>query len=294
MAEYQNILFDLHDGIARLTLHRPDKLNSFNPAMHLEVRDAITRTRDAHARVLVLTGSGRGFCAGQDLGDRAVAPGSAAIRGRAGSPGAPGSAERQAGGVAQPCQAPRQSIDLGASIETFYAPLVRSLQDLPLPVVCAVNGIAAGAGANLALACDLVLATESAYFYEPFCKLGLVPDTGGTFFLPRLIGTARAMAMMMLGERISAPQAAAWGMIWRAIPDAEFAAAVDALAAQLAEAPTRGLAAIKRALQQSAANTLAAQLNLERDCDRELGLSRDYAEGVAAFLEKRKPRFTGK
>ncbi|TAN21859.1 MAG: 2-(1,2-epoxy-1,2-dihydrophenyl)acetyl-CoA isomerase [Acidobacteria bacterium] len=262
MEPYQNIVFELSDGRARITLNRPDKLNSFNEAMHLEVRNAIARARDAHARVLLLTGAGRGFCAGQDLGDRAMKPGD-------------------------------EGVDLGASIEKFYAPLVRSLRDLPLPVVCAVNGIAAGAGVNLALACDLVIATQSAYFYEPFCKLGLVPDTGGTYFLPRLVGTARAMAMTLLGERISADQAAAWGLIWRSVPDADFATAVDTLILQLAQAPTRGLAAIKYALYSSASNSLDQQLDMERDLNRELGHSADYAEGVAAFLEKRPPRFTG-
>ncbi len=262
MEPYQNIVFDLSDSRARITLNRPDKFNSFNEAMHLEVRNAIARARDAHARVLLLTGAGRGFCAGQDLGDRAMKPGD-------------------------------EGVDLGASIEKFYAPLVRSLRDLPLPVVCAVNGIAAGAGANLALACDLVIATQSAYFYEPFCKLGLVPDTGGTYFLPRLVGTARAMAMTLLGERISADQAAAWGLIWHSVPDAAFAAAVDTLTLQLAQAPTRGLAAIKYALYSSASNSLNQQLDTERDLNRELGHSSDYAEGVAAFLEKRPPRFTG-
>ncbi|MGH9393852.1 MAG: 2-(1,2-epoxy-1,2-dihydrophenyl)acetyl-CoA isomerase PaaG [Terriglobales bacterium] len=262
MAEYQHILFSQRGGVARLTLNRPDKLNSFNAAMHLEVRDAIACTAAAEARVLLLTGAGRGFCAGQDLGDRAMRQG--------------------------------EALDLGASIEEFYAPLVRSLRALPLPVVCAVNGIAAGAGANLALACDLVLATQSAHFYEPFCKLGLVPDTGGTFFLPRLLGSARALGMALLGDKIPAEQAAAWGLIWRAIPDADFAAAVEAIVEQLAQAPTRGLARIKQAIYAAEANGLEDQLEVERDFNRELGNSADYREGVAAFLEKRAPRFQGR
>ncbi|MGH9488110.1 MAG: 2-(1,2-epoxy-1,2-dihydrophenyl)acetyl-CoA isomerase PaaG [Terriglobales bacterium] len=263
MGSYETIVFELSDGRARLTLNRPARLNSFNPVMHLEVRDAIARTAAAGARMLLLTGAGRAFCAGQDLGDRAMAAGES------------------------------ETPDLGESIEKFYAPLVRSLQALPLPVVCAVNGVAAGAGANLALACDLVLATQSAYFYQPFCKLGLVPDTGGTWTLPRLVGPARALAMALLGERIPAEQAAAWGLIWRAVADADFSAAVQALADQLAAGPTRGLAAIKTAMHASASHSLDQQLDLERDLNRELGRSRDYREGVAAFLAKRPPEFTG-
>lgn len=261
MEGYRHILFQLEGGIARLTLNRPDKLNSFNETMHLEVREALHRAREA--RVLVLTGAGRAFCAGQDLGDRAMAADAAA--------------------------AP----DLGASIERFYAPLVRALHGLELPVVGAVNGPAAGAGANLALACDLVIASHSAYFYEPFCKLGLVPDTGGTYFLPRLIGTARALGCMLLGERVPAEQAAAWGLIWRAVPDAEFAASVESLVRQLAQAPTRGLAAMKAAVYASTVNSLDTQLDMERDLNRALGRTRDYAEGVAAFMEKRPARFIG-
>ena len=261
---YQHILFASDGGIARLTLNRPDRLNSFNDAMHAEARDALARVAaDATVRVLLLTGAGRGFCAGQDLGDRAVAPGAAPV-------------------------------DLGASVERNYKPLVLALRALPFPVVCAVNGVAAGAGANLALACDLVLAARSASFIEPFCKLGLIPDTGGTYFLPRLVGTARAMGLSLLGDKLSAEQAAAWGLIWQCVDDADFAAAVDKLLVQLAAAPTRGLARTKAALYASAANTLEAQLDLERDFMRELGCSDDYREGVAAFVAKRPPRFTGR
>ena len=260
--DFSTILFTLTDGVARLTLNRPDKLNSFNVAMHHEVRAALEQTRAEKARVLLLTGAGRAFCAGQDLGDRAVTPGAA--------------------------------VDLGASIERYYAPLVRAIRALPLPVVCAVNGVAAGAGANLALACDLVLATCSAVFYEPFCKLGLVPDTGGTYFLPRLVGTARALGLAMLGDKLPAEQAAAWGLIWRAVPDAEFSAAGEALVAQLAQSPTLGLARMKQAIYAGAENSLDSQLNIERDLQRELGASADYHEGVAAFLAKRAPRFEGK
>jgi 2-(1,2-epoxy-1,2-dihydrophenyl)acetyl-CoA isomerase len=260
---YQNILFDLQSGVARLTLNRPDKLNSFNVEMHLEVRDAIENTRnEAAARVLILTGAGRGFCAGQDLGDRAVSPGG--------------------------------EVDLGESIEQYYAPLVRSLRSLPMPVLCAVNGVAAGAGAQVALACDIVIAAKSASFIEPFCKLGLIPDTGGTYFLPRLVGTARAMGISMLGEKIPAEQAAAWGLIWRAVDDADLGKTVDAIAAQLASGPTRGLARIKEAIYASANNRFEQQLELERDLMRELGRSHDYREGVAAFLEKRPAKFEGR
>jgi 2-(1,2-epoxy-1,2-dihydrophenyl)acetyl-CoA isomerase len=261
---YENILFESNHGVARITLNRPDRLNSFTSAMHAEVRDALGAVRlDPTARVLLLTGAGRGFCAGQDLGDRAVAPGS-------------------------------EPVDLGESIDNNYRPLVLRLRALPLPVVCAVNGVAAGAGANIALACDLVIAAKSASFIQAFCKIGLIPDAGGTYFLPRLIGSARAMGLALSGDKLSAEQAAAWGLIWKCVDDAEFPEAVESLAAQLAQAPTLGLAAIKRALYASADNSLEAQLDLERDLQRELGYSADYREGVTAFLEKRAPRFTGK
>jgi 2-(1,2-epoxy-1,2-dihydrophenyl)acetyl-CoA isomerase len=260
---YEQIRYESSGGVARITLNRPDRLNSFTPHMHGELREALARASDAQARVLLLTGEGRGFCAGQDLSDRAVAPGEAPV-------------------------------DLGASVEENYKPLVLTLRSLPFPVVCAVNGVAAGAGANIALACDIVIAARSASFIQAFCKIGLVPDSGGTFFLPRLVGTARAMGLALLGDKLSAEQAEGWGLIWKCVDDADLASTTEALLAQLAQAPTRGLAAIKRALYASSANTLEQQLDLERDVQRDLGYSADYREGVAAFLAKRPPQFTGR
>jgi 2-(1,2-epoxy-1,2-dihydrophenyl)acetyl-CoA isomerase len=259
---YETILFSVTDGIARLTLNRPEKLNSFTAAMHGEVRDALGRLEPESARVLVLTGAGRGFCAGQDLGDRAVAPGA-------------------------------KGVDLGESIERNYKPLILALRRLPLPVVAAVNGVAAGAGANLALACDIVIAARSAVFIQSFSKLGLVPDSGGTWFLPRLAGSARAIGLAMLGEKLPAAQAAEWGLIWKVVEDSVLVTMVDALASQLAAAPTRGLARTKEAIYGAWNATLEQALDRERDLQRELGWSKDYAEGVAAFAEKRAPRFTG-
>jgi len=261
---YESILLHSAGGIARVTLNRPERLNSFTAKMHGELRDALAKVRaDTTARVLLITGAGRGFCAGQDLSDRAVAPGDAPV-------------------------------DLGASIEANYRPLVLALQSFPMPVVCAVNGVAAGAGVNIALACDLVIAAKSASFIQAFCKIGLIPDSGGTYFLPRLVGTARAMGLSLLGDKLPAQLAADWGLIWKCVDDADLASTVDALLAQLAQAPTRGLVATRRALHASSSATLEAQLDLERDLQRELGNSADYREGVAAFLAKRSPQFTGK
>ncbi|MBS0580418.1 MAG: 2-(1,2-epoxy-1,2-dihydrophenyl)acetyl-CoA isomerase [Proteobacteria bacterium] len=259
---YQTILFEVTDGIARLTFNRPERLNSFNTEMHAEVRAALAGLPGT-ARVLVLTGAGRGFCAGQDLNDRAVAP-----------------------GAAPP--------DLAESIERNYKPLVLALRSLPLPVIAAVNGVAAGAGANIALACDLVVAARSASFVQAFARLGLVPDSGGTWFLPRLVGNARALGLALLGDKLPAEQAAAWGLIWRCVEDTELAAVVEGMARQFAVAPTRGLARTKQALYEGLNRTLAQQLDVERDYQGELGRSADYAEGVAAFAAKRTPNFTGR
>lgn len=257
---HQCILFEVTGGIARLTLNRPERLNSFNVLMHEEVRSVLAAV---DARVLVITGAGRGFCAGQDLGDRAVAPGG-------------------------------QDADLGDSIEKHYKPLVLALQRLPMPVIAAVNGVAAGAGANIALACDLVVAARSASFVQAFSRLGLVPDSGGTWFLPRLVGNARAMGLALLGEKLGAQQAADWGLIWKCVEDAELGGFVDTLASQLAAAPTRGIARTKQAIYEGWSRTLEQQLDIERDYQRELGRTADYVEGVAAFTQKRTPQFSGR
>lgn len=261
---FENILFGIDAGIARITLNRPDRLNSFTVAMHRELRDAIASVKaDPGARVLLLTGAGRGFCAGQDLSDRAVAPGDTPV-------------------------------DLGDAVEAWWAPLVISLRRLPMPVVVAVNGVAAGAGANIALGGDLVLATRSASFIQPFCRLGLIPDTGGTWALPRLVGTARAMGLAMLGDKLTATEAEQWGLIWKAIDDDAFKDEVDKLLIHLSTAPTRGLARTKQLIYDNSAVSLEEALNAEAAAMRELGYTADYREGVAAFLDKRSARFTGR
>lgn len=267
---YQNIIYTLTDGLARLTLNRPDKLNSFNVAMHLEVHSALdAAAADPQVRALLLTGAGRGFCAGQDLDDRAVAVD-----------------PNDGRGAVKP--------DLGESIEKYYGPLVRRLRALPKPVVCAVNGVAAGAGANIALACDIVIAVETARFIQPFCNLGLVPDSGGTWTLPRAVGRARAMGMVLLGEAVSAQQAADWGLIWKCVPAGAFESEVNAVAGKLAAGPTLGLARTKQAIDAAAISTLDQQLDRERDYQRELGYSLDYAEGLRAFSSKQIPAFVGR
>lgn len=256
------VLVERLEGWRKLTLHRPDRLNAFNEDLHAALAAALDEAAtDPDCRAVLLTGAGRGFCAGQDLGDR---------RGGDGPP------------------------DLGDTLERLYNPLVRRLRDMPKPVVCAVNGVAAGAGANIALACDIVLAAHSAKFIQAFARIGLIPDSGGTHTLPRLVGEARARALMLLGEPVEARQAEAWGMIWRAVPEEALMPEAEALAARLATQPTQGLALTKQALDASATNTLAAQLDLERDLQRRAGHTPDYAEGVRAFLEKRPPRFTGR
>lgn len=260
---FETIQFSVSGGVAKLVLNRPERLNSFNEQMHGEVRRALQEIeKDAEVRCLLITGAGKGFCAGQDLSDRRTQPG-------------------------------EEAPDLGDTIERNYNPLIRKLHQLALPVVCAVNGVAAGAGANIALACDIVLAARSAKFIQAFCKLGLVPDSGGTWILPRLVGRARAMGLAMLGEAVTAEQAEAWGMIWRCVDDEMLESTADELAAHLATQPTRGLAFIKRAMQASADQTLDEQLDLERDLQRQAGKTADYREGVAAFLEKRSPVFRG-
>lgn len=258
----RTIDFVVADGVATVTLNRPDRLNSFTAAMHAELATALDRLPALGARALLITGAGRGFCAGQDLNDRAVSPGGGAV-------------------------------DLGASVEAYYNPLIRRLTSLPMPVIAAVNGVAAGAGANIAFACDIVIAARSARFIESFAAIGLIPDSGGTWVLPRLVGQARALGMALTGAPISAEQAAAWGLIWQCVDDAALMDEARTLATRLAQGPTKGLAAIKAAIRASGGKSLDQALDDERDLMRALGQTADYQEGVAAFLAKRPPVFTG-
>lgn len=260
---YQHILFAAQDGMARLTLNRPDKLNSFTGTMHAELRAALdTVQHDKTIRVLVITGAGRAFCAGQDLADPDMTV-----------------------GHLQP--------DIGDVVEQNYKPLILALRNLRVPTVAMVNGIAAGAGASLALACDLVIAAKSASFLQAFSKIGLIPDTGGTWFLPQRVGMARAIGLAMLADKLPAEKAEAWGLIWQAVDDAALASTVDQLAAQLAQMPTRALVATRLAMHAAPNHTLEQQLSFEAGFMRELGWRDDFKEGVAAFQQKRVPKFTG-
>ena len=260
---YTNIEFEISKGVAILKLNRPDSLNSFTVDMHAEVREVLEQAAaDPAVRAVLLTGNGRAFCAGQDLNDRAVAPGD-------------------------------EMPDLGDSVGNYYNPLIRLLSGMEKPVICAVNGVAAGAGANIALACDIVIAARSASFIESFSKLGLIPDSGGTWILPRLVGMARARGIAMLGPKIKAEQAEAWGMIWQCVDDEELMSTALGLAEHMATQPTRGFAFTKQAFAASAANTLDEQLELEKELMRAAGKTHDYKEGVTAFLQKRTPEYRG-
>ena len=255
-----SVLISVEAGLQTITLNRPDKLNAFNPEMHKALRAALDQALDEPSiRAVLLTGAGRGFCSGQDLSERRIEPGAAPI-------------------------------DLSVSLGSYYNPLVRRLRELPKPIVCAVNGVAAGAGANIALACDIVVAARSARFVQSFARLGLVPDSGGTYFLPRLAGAARAMGLALLAEPLSAEDAERWGLIWKVVDDDKLMAEAGAIARKLAAGPAKGYGLIKRALYASEHNSLDAQLDLERDLQREAGFSEDYRKGVAAFLEKNDPK----
>ncbi|HDG9823813.1 TPA: 2-(1,2-epoxy-1,2-dihydrophenyl)acetyl-CoA isomerase [Acinetobacter nosocomialis] len=262
--DYQNIIAEEKNGVGYLTFNRPKALNSFNVDMHREVAEVLNQwTKNPDVRCVVISGEGRGFCAGQDLGDRVVDPNA---------------------------EAP----DLGYSIETYYNPLIKTIVNMPKPVICAVNGVAAGAGANIALACDLVIAAKSANFVQAFCRLGLVPDSAGTWFLPRAVGHARAMGLALLGDKLPAETAKEWGMIWDVVEDAELKTKVTELAERLAKQPTFGLSLIKKAIHQSSNNTFDEQMLLECDLQRIAGRSEDYREGVQAFMNKREPNFKGR
>jgi 2-(1,2-epoxy-1,2-dihydrophenyl)acetyl-CoA isomerase len=261
---YESIKFEISNGAARLTLNRPDRLNSFTQVMHAEVKSALDQIdADKSVRVMLLTGAGRGFCAGQDLSDTGVLPTDGPV-------------------------------DLGEPVDKHWSPLIRRLVALPMPVVCAVNGVAAGAGASIAFACDITLAAKSAKFIQSFAAIGLVPDSGGSWHMPRHAGQARALGLALTGEALPAERAAEWGLIWKAVDDDKLMAEADALVAKFATAPTRGLAMTKKLIRDSWNKTLDQSLDLERDAMRALGSGTDYIEGVSAFLAKRPPNFTGK
>lgn len=258
------ILATMDEGLCSITLNRPDRLNAFTTEMLNRFNAVLAdAAADERVRAVIITGAGRGFCAGQDLSDRSVVPGDTAP-------------------------------DLGESLENRYNPAIRTIRTMPKPVVMAVNGVAAGAGANLALAGDLVFAARSARFIQSFARIGLLPDAGGTYFLPRSVGRARAMGLSLLGDPVSAEDAVAWGLIWAVVDDEELHADAMGTARNLAAGPTAGFAKIKQAINVSGGNTLDEQLDLERDLQRAAGRSDDYREGVAAFLEKRDPRFEGR
>jgi 2-(1,2-epoxy-1,2-dihydrophenyl)acetyl-CoA isomerase len=262
MTQSDTVLVGLDAGVLTLTLNRPDKLNSLNEDMHFALRAGFQRAADdATVRAVMLTGVGRGFCAGADLGDR---------------------------------DPRKERPDLAAIIERLYNPTLRLIRSIDKPIVCAVNGVAAGAGANIALACDIVLAARSAKFIQAFAKIGLIPDAGGSWSLARILGEPRAKALALLAEPLDADTAAAWGLIWKAVDDSALLGEAEGIARRLAAGPTRGLGLTKRAIQAAATNSLDAQLDLERDLQGQAGRTDDYAEGVVAFLDKRKPEFTGR
>lgn len=259
----QTILIETIQDLHKITLNRPDRLNSFTDEMHIALRAALEQARDSNARAVLITGAGRGFCAGQDLGDRDPA---------------------KMDGPA----------DLSQTLTTFYKPLVHLIRSLECPVICAVNGVAAGAGVNVALACDIVLAAEGAKFIQSFAKVGLVPDGGGTWSLTHLLGEARAKGLAMTATPLSAAKAEDWGMIWKAVPDDELMLQAMDLAHSLASGPTLGLGLTKQAVQSARGNSIEEQLELEASFQKRCGESPDYAEGVSAFLEKRPAEFKGR
>ena len=263
MADFETIQFDERDGVARITLNRPDNLNSFTSQMHQEVREVLRAMEESATRVIVLTGAGRGFCAGQDLNERGVTAGT-------------------------------QSVDLGGTVEACWNPLIRRLTNTRQPVIARVNGVAAGAGVSVALACDIAVAARSAKFIQSFSAIGLIPDSGGSWILPRLVGQARALGLALTGEPLPAEKAAEWGLIWKCVDDDQLDAEVDALAAKLASLPPLGLAAIKSIIRSTWDRSLEEELIVERNEMRRLGYSEDYREGVAAFLEKRPAKFVGR